>query len=127
MNPNTTITAEILANLDKCPFCGAGRLHCTRSELTLECGTYLRIGNIAEKERAIGCYGQENEIHRARVKELEEALSWALQKGWHDAMHSVWIRLPMPDTQKDPMTPREVAKLIRYVEENLAEKKGAHE
>ena len=71
ITPDTIITAELLAGLDKCPFCGAGTLHSTRTEETLECGTYLRLGSRAEKNRGLGCYEQDNETLRARVKELE--------------------------------------------------------
>jgi len=69
---DTIITAEILAGLDKCPFCGAGLLHKTKSEATLEFGSYQRIGSRAENHRGIGCYEHENETLHARVKELEE-------------------------------------------------------
>ena len=75
MTPDTIITAEILEGLTKCPFCGAGVLHWTKSETTLECGTYLRLGIRSERNRGIGCYEQENDTLRARVNELEEALN----------------------------------------------------
>ena len=78
ITPDTIITAELLAGLDKCPFCGAGLMHKTKSEATLECGSYQRIGSRSEKHRGIGCYEQENEILLARVKELEEATKVAL-------------------------------------------------
>lgn len=73
MTPDTIITAELLAGLTKCPFCGAQRLHCTKTELTLECGTYMRLGMRADRMRGGGCMEQEIETLRARVLELEEA------------------------------------------------------
>lgn len=39
--------------------------------------------------------------------------------GWEAAMRSIWDRLPMPEFATDPMTPREVGKLLDYVRANL--------
>ena len=39
----------------------------------------------------------------------------AREAGWKLAMQAVWDRLPMPAFANDPMTPREVAKLIEFV------------
>lgn len=39
--------------------------------------------------------------------------------GWEAAMRSIWDRLPMPEFARDPMTPREVGRLLDYVRSNL--------
>lgn len=41
------------------------------------------------------------------------------KSGWQAAMKSIWERLPMPAYGSDPMTPREVEKLLDYVKFNL--------
>lgn len=88
ITPDTIITAELLAGLMQCPFCGAGRLHCTQHELTLECGTYMRLGRRAERDRGIGCYESENERLieqglelRARVLSLESKVQRLTEAG----------------------------------------------
>lgn len=39
--------------------------------------------------------------------------------GWMAAMKSIWDRLPMPAYGSDPMTAREVEKLLAYVRSHL--------
>ena len=39
--------------------------------------------------------------------------------GWQAAMRSIWDRLPAPEYARDPMTPREVERLLNYVRANL--------
>ena len=46
---------------------------------------------------------------------LERERDDAREAGWKAAMQAVWDRLPMPEYANDPMTPREVAKLIEFV------------
>lgn len=43
----------------------------------------------------------------------------SFRMGWEAAMRSIWDRLPAPEYARDPMTPREVAKLLDYVRANL--------
>lgn len=39
--------------------------------------------------------------------------------GWEAAMRSIWDRLPMPEFRNDPMTPREVGRLLDFVKSNI--------
>lgn len=51
---------------------------------------------------------------------LRGAMDYAdFKTGWEAAMKSIWDRLPMPAFGVDPMTPREVSKLLEYVRVNL--------
>lgn len=51
---------------------------------------------------------------------LRGAMDYAdFKAGWGAAMKSIWERLPMPEYGSDPMTPREVEKLLNYVKSNL--------
>jgi len=47
---------------------------------------------------------------------LKKAKDQAFSAGWKAAMESVWSRLPMPCYQNDPMTPKEVARLLDYIQ-----------
>lgn len=51
------------------------------------------------------------EVSRRLERERDEAR----EAGWKAAMQAVWERLPMQEYANDPMTPREVAKLIEFV------------
>jgi hypothetical protein len=105
ITPNTIITAELLAGLAKCPFCGAGTFYSTRTEETLECGTYLRIGSRAENNRGTGCYEHENETLRARVKELEKdckQLQGVAQKSDEEICQTLGQSLGYPWFKDDP-------------------------
>lgn len=44
--------------------------------------------------------------------------------GWQAAMRSIWDRLPAPEYARDPMTPREVERLLNYVRANLPPNSG---
>lgn len=54
------------------------------------------------------------QLHHALAKAVAER-DEAREAGWKAAMQAVWDRLPMPEYANDPMTPREVAKLIEFV------------
>lgn len=49
------------------------------------------------------------------IERLKEERDEAREVGWKAAMQAVWDRLPIPEYANDPMTPREVAKLIEFV------------
>lgn len=72
MTPDTIITAEILAGLDKCPFCGAVHSRIKFGEwASYECLSSLHVGQFARRCRSIMCEERERDALRARVKELE--------------------------------------------------------
>lgn len=52
---------------------------------------------------------------REQARILQAERDEAREAGWKAAMQAVWDRLPMPEYANDPMTPREVAKLIEFV------------
>lgn len=47
---------------------------------------------------------------------LKKAKDQAFSKGWKAAMESIWNRLPLPCYQNDPMTPKEIARLVEYIQ-----------
>ena len=44
--------------------------------------------------------------------------------GFAAAMQAVWDRLPLPEYGSDPMTPREISKLLSFVESHLPNAKS---
>ena len=72
MTPDTIITAELLAGLTKCPFCGAKPYEIKPESKEFECHSVLHT-----ESRAASCVSSWCQIAtlRARVKELEEALN----------------------------------------------------
>ena len=71
MNPDTIITAELLAELDKCPFCGDEKSS-IENPLTFKCNTELFIGLTMHQWRGDSCLEHENTTLRGRVQELEK-------------------------------------------------------
>ena len=57
------------------------------------------------------------------AEQLERERDEAREAGWKLAMQAVWDRLPMPAYANDPMTHREVAKLIEFVRSQKEETK----
>lgn len=55
------------------------------------------------------------EVFTELANTLKRERDEAREAGWKLAMQAVWDRLPMPAYANDPMTPREVAKLIEFV------------
>ena len=78
MTPDTIITAKLLAGLDKCPFCGAKEMQDGEDYKSFECLTNLEVEQMAGIERGFFCVTKDNTTLRARVKELEEALSFVV-------------------------------------------------
>lgn len=78
MTPDTIITSEILAGLTKCPFCGAERTGGTKEGWRFDCGTFQILGRKQSEYRVARCIEISEATLRARVKELEEALSFVV-------------------------------------------------
>lgn len=74
ITPDTIITAELLAGLDKCPFCGAEKQQKNNQWRQFGCWTVIYINQLAVVSRSTRCVGYELTTLRARVKELEEEL-----------------------------------------------------
>lgn len=76
MNPDQIVTAELLAGLTKCPFCGANQTRIQFGDwATYACLSSLHVEQKASRCRSILC---ELAALRARVQELEEALSFVV-------------------------------------------------
>ena len=81
ITPDTIITAELLAGLDKCPFCGAAVFNKQKREVQLECWTSLLEYQPAETLRSITCAYNEVTTLRARVSELETKVKRLTEAG----------------------------------------------
>lgn len=66
-------------------------------------------------ERGRNSLQDQRDLSIRMAKERERERDEAREAGWKAAMQAVWDRLPMPEYANDPMTPREVAKLIEFV------------
>jgi hypothetical protein len=62
---------------------------------------------------------QRNNATEPRSVVQRQACSGDWKAGWCAAMKAVHDRLPMPGYEQDPMTPREVEKLLNFVKANL--------
>jgi hypothetical protein len=78
ITPNTIITAKLLAGLDKCPFCGAKEMQDCKDYKSFKCSTDIWVGELAGLGRGSFCFTKDNTTLRARVKELEEAISFVV-------------------------------------------------
>lgn len=88
MTPDTLITAEILAGLDKCPFCGeVSEQYVCDSQKIFGCGSGFTEGVPASEGAEQSCLVQhENTTLRARVKELEAVVNDP------EALWANWLR-----------------------------------
>ena len=80
ITPSTIITAELLAGLDKCPFCGDQPKPEWKTGIHwYMCGTMINPGfqqATWRSDQTLKCAEAERETLRARVKELEEELEF---------------------------------------------------
>ena len=83
MNPNEIITAELLAGLNKCPWCGVKPYHVTPEKgwAQFRCSTSLHIGVSAGDGRTYACQQHEVSTLRARVQELQAKVQRLTEAG----------------------------------------------
>jgi len=72
MNPDTIITAELLAGLDKCPFCEDDVENRSSRWVVFKCWTTLHAEQKPEISRSTHCERKELSTLRDRVSELDE-------------------------------------------------------
>lgn len=71
ITPSTIITAELLASLDKCPFCGTDEAsYRSNTQRFFKCGSWAEVGSHPVQSNAL--HFCQNRQLRARVQELEE-------------------------------------------------------
>ena len=76
ITPETIITAELLAGLEKCPFCGERSVYyIAESQKVFECGSGFIVGNKCSDAAQNNCLSRhEITTLSARVAELEAKL-----------------------------------------------------
>ena len=73
MTPDTIITAEILACLDKCPFCGAPQTRIRFGEwASYQCLSSFHVNQKASRTRSIPCEQTERDALRAKLAASED-------------------------------------------------------
>jgi hypothetical protein len=87
ITPETIITPELLAGLDKCPFCGEENWYKSEGQIRFRCKTGFMVGGIAAPSPLGSC---ECKYLRARVQELRARVRRLMDAG--DEMESVSCR-----------------------------------
>lgn len=102
ITPDTIITAELLAGLDKCPFCGALEYEFKNESKEFKCFSSMHINSRARSCQSMFCA---NTTLRARVKELEEdckQLQGVAQKSDEEICQTLGKTLGYPWFKDDP-------------------------
>lgn len=86
ITPDTIITPELLAGLDKCPFCGAEKQQENNQWSEFRCWTVIHINQLAVVSRSTRCVGCELTTLRDRVQELEAVVNDP------EALWANWLR-----------------------------------
>ena len=89
ISDDTVITAELLAGLDKCPFCGAEKQQENNQWNEFRCWTVIHINQLAVVSRSTRCVGCELTTLHTRVKELEAVVNEP------EALWANWLRGPV--------------------------------
>ena len=74
ITPDTIITSELLAGLEKCPFCGAEVFSAMERAVQFQCWTNLYCGQPPESFESVTCRTRQRDNLRDRVAELESKL-----------------------------------------------------
>jgi hypothetical protein len=78
ITPDTIITADILAGLDKCPFCGALEFEFKEESKEFQCFSSMHVNSRAGSCQSLFCT---NTTLRARVSELEAKIKRLTEAG----------------------------------------------
>jgi hypothetical protein len=81
MSPDQIITADILAGLTQCPFCGADVENRSSCWVGFKCWTTLHAEQKPEISRSTHCERNELSTLRARVSELEAKVNRLIEAG----------------------------------------------
>jgi len=105
ITPDTLITAELLAGLTACPFCGAGKSDESTRWKSFECYTTVCVCYKANVRIAMLCERRQTLTLRARVKELEKdckQLQEVAQKADEEICQTLGKALGYPWFKDDP-------------------------